>query len=445
LDRLRDLIRIPSVSMAPEHAPDMARAADWLVELMRQIGLENVDLLPTGGVPVVYGEWLHAGPGAPTLLAYGHYDVQPVDPLEEWLTPPFEPARRGDDLFGRGASDDKGQLLAVLAAAEAWLQAAGHLPINLKVMLEGEEEISSPHMAAFVQDGAQRLACDAVLICDDAMLDPHTPLITYGVRGNVYLQLTVRGPAHDLHSGTFGGAVENPFNVLVRLLARCQDPDTRRITIPHFYDRVRPLSDEERALLARIPLTDTAVCAMTGAPALAGEAGYTTLERAAVRPTFEIHGVQGGFIGPGKKTVLPAWAGAKVSMRLVPDQDPQEIARLAESFLRSMAPPTVELECHVLGRSRPAVVDLEAPAVQAMLSALEMGFGIAPLALRGGGSLPIVAEFQDALGAPVVLAGFGLPDDNTHAPNEKLHLPSLYGGIETLIHYYHELAQTANL
>jgi acetylornithine deacetylase/succinyl-diaminopimelate desuccinylase-like protein len=422
--------------MEPEHEADMQRAADWLARYLKGMGLTRVEMPATEGFPVVYGEWLGAGPDVPTLLAYGHYDVQPADLIEEWRTPPYEPTLRGDDLFARGASDDKGQLFAVLAAADACLKAEGRLPINLKVMLEGEEELSSPHMAAFVERHRDLLAADAILICDEAVLDPQTPLIMYGIRGTLYLEVEVQGPAHDLHSGTFGGAVDNPFNVLVRLLAQLQDADTHHIRIPGFYDRVRPLGDAERALLAKMPVTDEVARHLTGVPALAGEEGYTTIERVSVRPTLEIHGLPGGFTGPGKKTVIPARASAKVSMRIVPDQDPHEIARLFEAHLRAIAPPTVELAVHTLGASRPTVIDYEAPAIQAMARAFELGFGAPPVYFRGGGSLPIVADFQDTLGAPIVLIGFGMPDDNTHAPNEKYHLPNFYHGIETLIHYF---------
>jgi acetylornithine deacetylase/succinyl-diaminopimelate desuccinylase-like protein len=436
LDSLLELLRFPSVSMEPEHEPDMKRAADWLAAYLQQMGLSRVETPATEGYPVVYGEWLGAGEDAPTLLAYGHYDVQPVDPLDEWQTPPFEPTVRGDDVFCRGASDDKGQLFAVIAAAESWLKAEGRLPINLKLMLEGEEELSSPHMAAFVERHRQQLAADAILICDEAVLDPQTPLIMYGVRGTLYLEVAVRGPANDLHSGTFGGAVDNPFNVLVRLLAQLQDAATRRIKIPGFYDHVRPLGDAERALLAKMPVTDEIARHLAGVSVLAGEEGYTTIERVSVRPTLEIHGLPGGFTGPGKKTVIPARASAKVSMRLVPDQDPHQIAQLFEAYLRDMAPPTVELAVHTLGASRPTVIDYRAPAIQAIAQAFERGFGAPPVYMRGGGSLPIVADFQDTLGVPVVLIGFGMPDDNTHAPNEKFHLPNFARGIETLIHYF---------
>jgi acetylornithine deacetylase/succinyl-diaminopimelate desuccinylase-like protein len=315
------------------------------------------------------------------------------------------------------------------------------LPINLKIMLEGEEELSSPHMAAFVERHRKQLAADVVLICDEAVLDPQTPLIMYGVRGTLYLEVGVHGPAHDLHSGTFGGAVDNPFNVLVRLLAQLQEPDTRRIKIPGFYDRVRPLGDAERALLAKVPVSEEIARYLTGVPALAGEEGYSTIERVSVRPTLEIHGLPGGFTGPGKKTVIPARASAKVSMRIVPDQDPREIAQLFESYLRTLAPSTVELTVETLGASRPTVIDYKAPAIQAIAQAFERGFGAPPVYMRGGGSLPIVADFQDVLGVPVVLIGFGMPDDNTHAPNEKYHLPNFYRGIETLIHYFSILGE----
>jgi acetylornithine deacetylase/succinyl-diaminopimelate desuccinylase-like protein len=440
LESLRDLLRIPSISTLPEHEPDIRRAADWLADYMREVGMMRVDLVPTDGYPVVYGEWVDAGEDRPTVLAYGHYDVQPVDPVDEWHTPPFEPIVQGDNLAARGSSDDKGQLFAVLEATRAYLDTAGRLPVNLKIMLEGEEEISSPNMSAFLQDHGDMLAADAVLICDGAILGPRVPLITYGVRGMTYMEVHVRGPATDLHSGTFGGVVDNPFNVLVRLLAQLQEPDSRRITIPGFYDRVQPPTDVEQALLAQVPITDAVVLKLTGVPARAGEEGFTPLERMSVRPTLDIHGLPGGFTGSGKKTVIPARAQAKVSMRLVPDQDPEEIAWLFESYLRSIAPPTVELQCRVLGTARPALVDLEAPAIRAADRAYELGFDARPLYMRGGGTLPIVSDFQERLGAPVVMMGFGLPDDNAHAPNEKFHLPTFYRGIESLIHYYWLLA-----
>ena len=442
LQSLIDLLCIPSISTLAEHKPDMERAATWLADYLKGIGMSRAEVMPTGGHPLVYAEWLGAGAEAPTLLAYGHYDVQPVDPLAEWHTPPFEPAVRGDDLFARGSSDDKGQVFAIIAAAEAYLQGSGRLPVNLKLLFEGEEEITSPSLAPFVERNCQMLAADAVLICDQAMLSPQVPLISYGLRGLTYMEVEVRGPAQDLHSGTFGGVVDNPFNVLVRLLSQLTDPASRRVLIPGFYSRVRSLSDEERALLARLPLTDEQIRRLAGVPALAGEKGYTATERGCARPTLDIHGIMGGFTGAGKKTVIPARAGAKVSMRLVPDQDPEEIAGLFESYLRTIAPPTVELQVRKLGTARPVIVDLHGPAIQAAAEAYRLGMGFSPAFQRGGGTVPIVRDFQDLLGVPIVMIGFGLQDDNNHAPNEKLNLDCYYRGIETLIHYYDLFAGT---
>lgn len=443
LEALCDFLRIPSVSTLPEHREDIHRAAEWVAGYLRGMGMPQVEVVPTEGHPLVSGAWLDAGPEAPTLLVYGHYDVQPVDPPEEWRSPPFEPTLRGDNLYARGASDNKGQVMAVLAAAEAYLRTSGRLPLNLKVLVEGEEEITSPHLAEAIRRDRERFAADAILICDEAILDPQTPLLMYGLRGTLSLQVEVQGPAHDLHSGTFGGAVENPLNVLTRLLGSLQDPETRRIRIPGFYDRVRPLDPEERALLARVPVTDEVARLLTGAPDLAGEEGYTTVERVSVRPTLDIYGLWGGYTGPGHKSVIPARAGAKFSMRLVPDQEPEEIAGLVLAHLRAMAPPTVTLEVRVLGKARPVLVDYREPAIQAMAEAFQEGFGAPPLYMRAGGSIPVAREVQEILGAPMVLMGFGLPDDNAHAPNEKLYLPNLWRGVETLIHYYARFASAA--
>lgn len=445
LARLCEWLRIPSVSTLPEHALDVRRAAQWAADTVAQMGMEGTQIFETGGHPIVYAEWMRCD--GPTLLVYGHFDVQPVDPLEEWRTPPFEPQVIGDDLFGRGSSDDKGQLFAILAGLESYLQTSGRLPVNVKLMLEGEEEVVSPNLPGFLRQHRQMFQADAILICDQEMLGPQTPLIVYGVRGNVYLEVEVRGPGRDLHSGTFGGAVDNPFNVLARLLGAMQDSYTRRVNVPGFYDRVQPLSDEERRLIAQAPITDDGGLGLTGAPALAGEVGYSLAERVSVRPTIDIHGIAGGFTGEGGKTVIPAKATAKLSTRLVPQQEPKEIARLIEAYLHSQAPATVSLEVRVLGMARPVVIDYRAPAVQAGAEAYRRGFGAAPVYLRAGGSLPIVADLIELLSPPgdveipVVMMGFGLLDDNTHAPNEKLHLPNYYLGIETVIHYLDLLAR----
>jgi acetylornithine deacetylase/succinyl-diaminopimelate desuccinylase-like protein len=435
LAELFDFLRVPSISTLPEAEQDIRAGAAWLASAMERAGLQRVEIMPTAGLPLVYGEWLGAGPDAPTLLAYGHYDVQPVDPVDEWISPPFEPTIRGDDLFCRGASDDKGQVMAILAAVSSYLQATGGLPLNFKFVVEGEEEISSPNLAPWVREHREMLAADAVLICDSGILDPDTPLIMHGVRGMAYMEVEVSGPRADLHSGLFGGQVDNPFNVLVRMLAQLQDGETRRVLIPGFYDRVQPVDDEERALMAQIDRDEDTVRQLTGVPHPAGETGYTLVERESVRPSLDIHGMPGGFTGPGKKTVIPARARAKVSMRLVPDQDPEEIAALFTSYIQSLAPPTVVVDVRTLGLARPAVVDFRDPAIQAAATAYQQAFGAVPLYQRGGGTLPIVSDFQDILGAPVVMMGFGLPDDNVHAPNEKLHLPNFYRGIETVVSY----------
>lgn len=435
LHDLKALLRIPSISTLPESKPDMDRAAQWLVEKLTALGLNNVRAIPTPTHPVIYADWLEAGPEAPTLLIYGHYDVQPVDPLDEWLTPPFEPTIKGDDIFCRGATDDKGQFFVHLMAAGAYLKTSGKLPVNLKFMLEGEEELGSPHLDEFVATHRDLLRADAALISDTHILDAGTPALVTGVRGLTYMEVTLRGSKRDLHSGSYGGAVENPFNVMARLLAALRD-EQGRVTIPGFYDDVRELSSAERAAINNGAVTEATILAETGAPALWGEAGYTVAERLGVRPTVDIHGIRGGFTGVGQKTVIPAVATAKVSMRLVPDQAPKKIARLFTEYVHALCPPTMEISVQTLSAAGGAVVDLTDSAVEAAAAAYEQSFGRRPLYLREGGSLPVVAMFSHELKTPVVMMGFGLPDDALHAPNEKFHLPNFYRGIETAIHYY---------
>lgn len=443
LAELQELLRIPSISTLPEHRPDMERAAEWLAAKLQAIGLGNVTLLPvTDGPPVVYGDWLQAGPEAPTVLVYGHYDVQPVDPVEEWLTPPFEPTVQGDNLFGRGTTDDKGQFYTHIAAAEAYLRSSGKLPVNLKFMLEGEEEIGSAHLEEFVREHQARLQADAALISDTHITDPNTPVIVTGVRGLAYMEVTLRGSRQDLHSGMYGGVVENPLNALVKLLASLRD-EQGRVTIPGFYDRVRDLSAEERAALNQDGVTEAEILAETGAPALWGDPAYSLAERIGVRPTLDIHGIRGGFVGSGQKTVIPAVASAKVSMRLVPDQDSAEIARLFTAHIQAITPPTMTVTVDTLAGAEAAVVDLSAAALEAAAVAYEQGFGQRPHYKREGGTLPIVGLINQVLGAPVVMMGFGLPDDNLHAPNEKFYLPNFYRGIETAIRYYQIFGERA--
>ncbi|MBN1449752.1 MAG: dipeptidase [Anaerolineales bacterium] len=439
LSQLQDWLRIPSVSTLPEHKDDVRRAAQFAADKLSEMGFPRVDIDDTPGHPIVYAE--RTGLSAPTLLIYGHFDVQPVDPFDAWTRPPFEPVIEGDNLYARGASDDKGQAFAVLVALESYLKTSGELPVNVKVLLEGEEEIISPNLFPYLQENANKLAADAILIADQDMLDPKVPVVMWGVRGNLYVEIEVRGPAHDLHSGTFGGSVDNPFNVLARLLASLQDGETRKVLVPGFYDKVQALTDEERALIAQAPINDEIGLYLTGAPALGGEIGYPLAERVSVRPTLDIHGIAGGFTGKGMKTVIPSKATGKVSMRLVPDQTPDEIADLLETHLRKSCPPIVQMELRIIGKAEPVKIDYKSPAVQAAATAYERGFGASPVFLRGGGSLPIVRAMIDELSQPgqgdipIVMIGFGLPDDRTHAPNEKFHLPNFYNGIETVIHY----------
>lgn len=444
LDSLCAWLRIPSISTQPEQAPEVRAAANFAARYLKDMGMTLVEVRETAGHPIVYAEWLTTRhppvlgevEGSPvTLLIYGHFDVQPTDPDEEWIRSPFEPTMEGDNLYARGASDDKGQAFAVLAALESYLKTSGKLPVNVKVLLEGEEEVASPNLPAYIREHAEELSADAILIADQDMLDPQHPVIMWGVRGNLYTEIEVTGPAHDLHSGTFGGSVDNPFNVLVRLLAQLQDGETRKILIPNFYNHVEELNDEERALISQAPINDDVGRYLTGAPALGGEAGYPLAERVSVRPTLEIHGIAGGFTGAGSKTVIPSKATAKVSMRLVPNQAPAGVFEALQSYLQSLCPPTVNLDVRVLGQAHPVKIDYKAPAIQAAATAYEKGFGFKPVYLRGGGSLPIVRDMIDVLRVPVVMIGFGLPDDRTHAPNEKFYIPNFYHGIETVIYY----------
>jgi acetylornithine deacetylase/succinyl-diaminopimelate desuccinylase-like protein len=440
LNRLIEFLRIPSISTTPEHRVDIQRAADWLVTRMRDIGFSRAEVVPTAGQPVVYGEWLGAGSDVPTMLIYGHYDVQPTDPDEEWNTLPFEPTIRNNKLYARGASDNKGQLYTHLAAAEAFFQADSAPPINLKLVLEGEEEVGSPNLDQFIKHNADMLACDLALISDTDMRDANTPTIVYGVRGLTYMEVEVQGPEHDLHSGSYGGVAHNPLQVLVEILAALHD-DQGRVDIPGFYDKVRPLTAEEREGFKRIPFEEEKLRREMGVPAMwSGETGYTPLERIGARPTLEIHGIRGGFVGEGQKTVIPARVAAKVSMRLVPDQDPLEIARLLERHIHELAPPTVQVEVHLMSHSEAAVIERDTPAMQCAMRAYRQGFGAEPIFLRSGGTLPIVPQLKNVLQVPVIMMGFGLPDDNLHAPNEKFNLDHFYRGIETSIRLMDELA-----
>ena len=437
VDELKEYLAIPSISALPEHAGDVRACAEWTAAHMKRVGLEHVRIIDTPGNPVVYADWLHAA-GAPTILFYGHYDVQPVDPLELWESPPFEATVRAGEIYARGAADDKGQVFMHLKAVEAVLRGSGRLPVNIRFVLEGEEEIGSVNLESFVRGHKDELAADVVVISDSPMFDRGVPSICYGLRGLTYLQVDLRGTDSDLHSGSFGGAVANPAFVLSQVLAQMKDRGGR-VKIPGFYDDVRPLSDAERAEFARLPFNERRYRNDLGAPKLFGERGYTTLERLWGRPTFEVNGMLSGFTGDGAKTVIPAVAMAKVSMRLVPDQDPDKIAGLCEDYLRKVTPRTVELNITRMHGGRPWMTDFDNPFVQAAGRAIELGFGRRPVFNREGGSIPVVATFQEVLGLPSVLFGVGLPDENAHAPNEKLDLGNFHNGIIASAALYNEI------
>ena len=441
LDELKALLAIPSISALPEHAGDVKRCAEWCADEMRRIGLQNVRLIATPGNPVVYGDWLGA-PGAPTSLFYGHYDVQPVDPLNLWESPPFEATIRDGEIYARGSADDKGQVFMHFKAVEAHLKQNGRLPVNMKFILEGEEEVGSVNLDDFVHAHKGDLHADVVVISDSGMFARGVPSMCYGLRGLVYFQLDLRGSGTDLHSGSFGGAVANPAFVLAQIIAQMKDRGGR-IKIPGFYDDVRPLEEWERRAWSQLPFNEKQYKKNFGIPKLFGETGYTTLERTWARPTVEVNGLLSGFTGEGAKTVLPAVSMAKISMRLVPNQDPDKIAALFEAYVRKIAPKTVELKITRMHGGKPWMTSFDNPFVQAAGRAIEKGFGRQPVFTREGGSIPVVSTFQEELGLPSVLFGVGLPDENAHAPNEKLDVSNFHNGIIASAYLYDEMAQIA--
>ena len=431
LEELKDFIRIPSISTDPQYAGEVRRAADFLVGKLQAAGL-TAERIDTAGHPLVYAEWLGA-PGKPTVLFYGHYDVQPADPIELWRHPPFEPTEEGDLLVARGATDDKGQSYAHVKAVAALLAERGSLPVNVKFLIEGEEESGGQEIEKYVrQDGGQRLACDCVIISDSSLFAPGQPSLVYGLKGLCYMEMKVTGPNRDLHSGTYGGAVRNPLNALADILSKLRDPETGRILIPGFYDDVRMVEDWERQEFASLPFDEEAYREDLGVGALYGEAGFTTRERTSVRPTCDVNGIFGGYMGKGAKTVLPSWGGAKVSMRLVPDQDPKKIARLFEDYVKSIAPSGVTVEVTNLHGADPVVIEVQGPLVEAAMEAMQEIWGARPVRIREGGSIPIVSTFSQVLGTPVLLLGFGLNDDNLHSPNEKFNISHYYNGIRSV-------------
>ena len=437
LDTLIELLKIPSISTDPERAQDMLKAAGWIAGQLNSMKFTHVEVFPTAKHPVVYGEYI-VSPQMPTVLIYGHYDVQPADPLELWQTPPFEPAVRGDNLYARGASDMKGQVAATLSAVNAVLS-QGSSPVNLKYLVEGEEEIGSPSLPAFLKEHRDILSCSFALNPDESMVAPDMPSIVHALRGLAYFEVKVCGPSHDLHSGLFGGIIHNPAIVLADLISGMHDAHGR-ITLPGFYDDVVPLSVEERAEMSRLPMDEAYYKRISGASALWGEEGYSPIERVGARPTLDVNGLYSGFIGAGSKTVIPSWAMAKISMRLVPNQDPAKVEQQLRQYLTEHAPKTVTWEVIVHAGGEASLTDLNFPGVKAMERALETVWNRKPLFRREGGSVPVVADMRNILGIESVLAGFGLPDDNLHAPNEKLHLPTWYRGIDALIHFLYNLA-----
>ncbi|MCB9430825.1 MAG: dipeptidase [Ardenticatenaceae bacterium] len=437
LQELIEFLRLPSISTQEKHNEDVAETAVWLANNMTQAGIENVRVIKTQRHPLVYGDWLHAGSDAPTALIYGHYDVQPVDPIELWDSAPFEPDIRDNYLYARGASDDKGQTFLHVKAVEAYLKTEGKLPINVKFIIEGEEESGGESLRAFIPANKELLTANVAVVSDTGMPSPQQPAITYGLRGNCYVLMDITGPARDLHSGSFGGGIDNPLNVLGHLIASFKDQEGH-ILIPGFYDDVRPLSDEERALLAQFPMDEAAWLADTGAPQTWGEPEYTLVERIGARPTLDVHGIIGGYTGPGGKTVLPSTVHVKLSMRLVPNQDPADILAKFKAHVLAVAPPTVSIVFHQRGGAPASVCNLNHPAMKAAAAAFTAVFENPPVFMREGGSIPVVGQFQQYLGLETVLMGFGLPSDNLHAPNERFYLPNFYRGIETSIRFLAE-------
>lgn len=437
ISELKELIAIPSISTNPENKQDVERCARWIADHLKSVGMQNIQIFPTAGHPIVYADWLNA-PGKPTILFYGHYDVQPVDPVTLWTSPPFEATVRGENLYARGTADDKGQIFIHFKAIEAYIRNVGSLPVNIKMLIEGEEEVGSEHLGQWVKDHKEMLKADLVLISDSSMFAKGVPSICYGLRGLAYMQIDLVGPNKDLHSGSFGGSVHNPIQALAEIIAQLHDINGR-VTIPGFYDDVRPLTRKERDAYKKLPWNDAKYAKSLGVKKLYGEKGFTTLERLWARPTLECNGIWGGFTGEGAKTVLPSEAHAKISMRLVPDQKSAKVAKLFEKHVKKIAPLTVKVTVRNLHGGEAAITPIDSPGVQAAVVALEKGFGKKPLYQREGGSIPIVVQFKRLLGLDTVLLGFGLPDENAHAPDEHINLDNFFGGIRTSVHFYNEL------
>ncbi|MFB3915427.1 MAG: dipeptidase [Terriglobales bacterium] len=436
LSELKDLLRIPSVSTLPEHKEDVRRAAEFIANELKRIGIENVEVIQTKGHPLVYGDWLHAA-GKPTVLCYGHYDVQPAEPLEEWKSPPFEPTEHNNNIYARGAVDDKGQMYMHIKAVESLMKTGnGSLPVNLRFIIEGEEEVGGEAIDEFVRKHPERLKCDVALVSDTEMFAPETPSLCVGLRGMCYTELEAVGAKTDLHSGVYGGAAPNPLEALARIICKLKD-EKGKILVPHFYDRVKKPSKDELKAWDRLPFNEKKYLKTeVGSKELTGEKGYSVLYRTWARPTLEVHGMPGGFVGTGAKTVIPAKASAKVSMRLVPDQRPEEIWKLFNKYVKSIVPKGIQVNIKRWSVADPIVVGTDNEFVRASARAMHEVFKKDTVFIRSGGSIPIVAAFEKSLKVPSVMMGFGLPDDNLHAPNEKFHIPNFYRGIESIIRFF---------
>lgn len=439
IQNLNGCLRIPSVSVSPDHVGEVRRCAEFLKEKLLRIGFERCEIFPTKGHPVVYAEWLGAL-GKPTVLVYGHYDTQPVDPLDEWVNPPFEPQMRDGYLYARGAVDDKGQIYIHLSAIEACFKTMGRLPINLRFLIEGEEEIGSPNLGDFLKTHRDLLKSDYVVISDTPMLGEGIPSICYGLRGLCYMEIVLTGPKQDLHSGMWGGMVANPANELTQILSRLKDKGGR-ILIPDFYRDVRPLSKLERKSLSALPVSEKKLLKMAGAKSSVGEKGYSTLERIWARPTLDVNGIYGGFSGEGSKTIIPARASAKVSMRLVPDQDPEKIALAFKKYVTTIASKHVQVKVTKHHGSRAFLERLDDPVFDVAKASLEKAFGKKAYFIREGGTIPFVKTISDTLKRPCILLGFGLPDENAHAPNERLNLENYHKGMLSVAHFYEFLGK----
>jgi acetylornithine deacetylase/succinyl-diaminopimelate desuccinylase-like protein len=439
LGELKDLLRIPSVSTAPEHKEDVRRAAEFVANDLRRMGMENVEIIQTKGHPLIYADWLHAA-GKPTVLCYAHYDVQPAEPLNEWISPPFDPTERNDNIYARGAVDDKGQLWMELKAVEALMKGhGGKLPINVKFIIEGEEEVGGESIAAYVRKEKARLKADFALVCDTELFAPNLPTLCIGLRGLVYTEIEAQGAKTDLHSGMYGGAAPNPLFALIEIISKLKDA-RGKVLIPGFYNKVKAPTKAELKAWKKLPFKeDHYRKTEVGSKVLTGEPGYSVLYRTWARPTLEVHGMPGGFVAAGAKTVIPARASAKLSMRLVPNQDPDDILKRYTKYVKKLTPKGIDLNIKVYSKGPACVVSTDNRFIQAATEAMHDVFKKETVFIRSGGSIPIVTDFQDVMKLPSVMMGFGLPDDNLHAPNEKFHIPNFYRGIESIIRFFEKL------